>query len=76
MRKGELMALKWQDINFLTGTLQVRRILTHMPARLNGKGGYIEAEPKTESSRSNIAIAPFALEKLKEHRVRQLSLLC
>ncbi len=72
MRKGELMALKWQDINFLAGTLQVRRILTHMPARLNGKGGYIEAEPKTESSRRNIAIAPFALEKLKEHRVRQL----
>jgi integrase len=72
MRKGELMALKWQDINFLAGTLQVRRILTHMPARLNGKGGYIEAEPKTESSRRNIVIAPFALEKLKEHRVRQL----
>jgi integrase len=72
MRKGELMALKWQDINFSTGMLQVRRILTHMPAKLHGKGGYVEAEPKTERSRRSIAIAPFALEKLKEHHVRQL----
>ena len=72
MRKGELMALKWQDINFSTGNLQVRRILTHMPAKLGGKGGYVEAEPKTERSRRSIAIAPLALEKLKEHRVRQL----
>jgi integrase len=72
MRKGELMALKWQDINFSTGTLQVRRILTHMPAKLNGKGGYVEAEPKTEGSRRSITIAQLALEKLKQHRVRQL----
>lgn len=73
MRKGELMALKWQDINFSTKTLQVRRILTHVPAKLRGgKGGYEEAEPKTERSRRNIAIAPFALEKLKQHRVQQL----
>jgi integrase len=72
MRRGELMALKWQDINFTLGTLQVRRILTHMPAKLNGKGGYVEAEPKTERSRRSIAIAPFALEKLKQHRIRQL----
>src|SRR5581483_3044221 len=33
---------------------------------------YEEAEPKTERSRRNIAIAPFALEKLKQHRVQQL----
>ena len=72
MRKGELMALKWQDINFATGMLQVRRILTHMPAKLHGRGGYVEAEPKTERSRRSIAIAPLALEKLKEHRERQL----
>ena len=69
MRRGELLALKWRDINFAIGTLQVRRILTHMPVKLNGKGGYVEAEPKTEKSRRSIALAPFALEKLKQHRV-------
>ncbi len=72
MRKGELMALKWQDINFSAGTLQVRRVLTHMPAKLNGKGGYVEAEPKTEKSRRSIVIAPFALEMLRHHRACQL----
>lgn len=72
MRRGEILALKWKDVSFANGTLQVRRILTHMPAKLNGKGGYVEAEPKTEKSRRNIAIAAFALEKLKQHRVRQL----
>jgi integrase len=72
MRRGELLALKWRDINFAAGTLQVRRILTHMPAKLNGKGGYVEAEPKTEKSRRSIALASFALEQLKQHRVRQV----
>jgi integrase len=72
MRRGELMALKWQDVNFSAGTLQVRRILTHMPAKLNGKGGYVEAEPKTEKSRRSIVIAPFALEMLRHHRACQL----
>ncbi len=43
-----------------------------MPAKLDGKGGYVEAEPKTERSRRSIALAPFTLEKLREHRVRQL----
>jgi integrase len=32
MRQGELLGLKWQGINFSTGTLQVRRVLTRIPA--------------------------------------------
>jgi integrase len=73
LRRGELLALKWQDIDFEEGKLQVRRIWTRMPAALNnGKGGYVEAEPKTESGRRSVIIAPFALEKLRQHRSRQL----
>lgn len=72
MRRGEILALKWKDVSFANGTLQVRRILTHMPAKLNGKGGYVEAEPKTEKSRRSIALAPFTLEKLQQHRIQQL----
>ncbi len=64
MRRGELLALKWQDINFATGTLQVRRILTRVPSKLPGKG-YVEAEPKTQKSRRSVIIAPFALEVLR-----------
>ncbi len=50
----------------------IRRIRTHMLAKLNGKGGYVEAEPKNEKSYRSITLAPFALEQLKQHRVRQL----
>ncbi len=32
----------------------------------------MEAEPKTQKSRRSVMIAPFALEALKEHHVRQL----
>ena len=70
LRRGELMGLKWQDINFDTGVLQVRRILSRVPTKMPGKG-YVEAEPKTQKSRCSIVIAPFALEALKLHRERQ-----
>jgi len=71
MRRGELLGLKWQDINFSTGTLQIRRILTRVPTKMPGKG-FVEAEPKTQKSRRSIIIAPFVLEALRQHRVRQL----
>lgn len=71
MRRGELLALKWQDINFATGILQVRRILTRVPSKMPGKG-FEESEPKTQKSRRSIVIAAFALEALKQHRIHQL----
>ena len=72
MRRGELLGLKWQDISFATGTLQVRRILTRIPAALPEKKHlYIEAEPKTQQSRRNVMITSFALESLKRHRLQQ-----
>jgi len=67
MRRGEILALKWQDINFSQNMLQVRRIFTRRPGNR-----YIEAEPKTEKSRRSIMLAPLVVELLKQHRVRQL----
>ncbi len=73
MRRGEILGLKWQDINFVTGTLQVRRILTRVPTKMPGREHvYVEAEPKTKKSCRSVIIAPFALEALREHRSRQL----
>jgi integrase len=67
MRRGEILALKWQDINFEQAMLQVRRIFTRAPG-----SRYIESEPKTEKSRRSIMLASVTLETLKQHRVRQL----
>jgi integrase len=67
MRRGEILALKWQDIDFTHNTLHVRRIFTRRPGNR-----YIEAEPKTEKSRRSIMLASLVVELLKEHRTRQL----
>jgi integrase len=67
LRRGELLALKWSDINLTDGTLQVKRNLTRAP-----EGGYTEAETKTAKSRRNIILVTSAVEVLKQHRVRQL----
>lgn len=63
MRRGELLGLKWQDINLDNATLQVRRALNRMPT---GQG-YKETEPKTKSGRRSIALVPFAVEALRRH---------
>ncbi|MBV9707883.1 MAG: site-specific integrase [Chloroflexi bacterium] len=67
MRRGEILALKWQDINFEQAMLQVRRIFTRAPG-----SRYIESEPKTEKSKRSIMLASFTVEILRHHRVLQL----
>lgn len=74
MRRGEIMGLKWQDIDFTLGTLQVRRILTRIPTKARDERGltYMETEPKTDRGRRYLFLPPFVLEALRRHRVRQL----
>ncbi len=67
MHRGEILALKWQDINFTQNMLQVRRIFTHAPGQR-----YVEAEPKTDKSRRSVMLPPIATDLLKQHRVHQL----
>ena len=69
MRQGELLALKWEDIDFVHGTLQVRRTI----ARVAHKGFTI-SEPKTPKSRRSIQLAQMAIDALKRHRIRQREL--
>ena len=65
MRRGELMGLKWQDIDMEHATLHVQRALTRMPTTMGG--GYQEAEPKTEKSRRTIVLPDFAFDALRNH---------
>ncbi len=66
MRQGELLGLKWEDIDLAMGTLQVKRTI----ARLVGKG-FTTSEPKTTKSRRRIQLTKMAIEALRQHRVRQ-----
>lgn len=65
MRRGELLALRWQDVDFEKRTLQVR----HTVNRLTGRG-YVETEPKTAKSRRTIILPRFVLQALKQHQMR------
>jgi integrase len=66
MRRGELTALRWSDLDFEMGLLQVRRNLARMPGV-----GYVEREPKTKSGRRKIMLSGIVLEALREHEKLQ-----
>jgi integrase len=67
MRRGELLALKWADLDLDAGALFVQRSLSRgQTSRLE------EGEPKSQSGRRRIALSPSVVESLKRHRVRQL----
>src|SRR5216684_5161475 len=66
MRKGELLSLRWGDVNMDDMSLQVRRNVAKY------KGGYVESEPKTAASRRKIVLPQFVMDALKQHRIFQL----
>ena len=66
MRRGELSALRWDDIDFENGLIFVRRTVNYV-----GGYGFVETEPKTKSSRRKIAVSGKLLEALKVHREQQ-----
>ena len=67
MRQGELLALRWQDVDWKLGELQIRRSV-----RYRGRRGFLESKPKTESGVRRVTLPSFVVEVLKRHRVSQL----
>ena len=65
LRQGEALGLRWNDIDLDHGSLAVR----HALQRVNGKLQL--GEPKTVLSRRTIALPPFAVTALRQHRGRQ-----
>ncbi|MBV9615899.1 MAG: site-specific integrase [Ktedonobacteraceae bacterium] len=70
MRRGELMGIKWNDIDFEARTLTVRRTVLYYTVDSVAK--YRIHEPKTASGRRTIHLPEFAIEALKKHRIEQL----
>jgi integrase len=65
MRLGELLALKWDDIDEPNRRLFVRRSVQRT------RGGLVFVPPKTAKSRRTVILTSMALDALKEHRRRQ-----
>jgi integrase len=65
LRQGELLGLKWSDIDLDRGTLQVRRILSA------AKEGPRFTTPKSNRGRS-VRLTAQAVQALRNHRKRQV----
>jgi integrase len=66
LRQGELLALRWEDVDLEGKTLQVRRTLTR-------DGGKLAVGPtKTAKGRRTVKLTRDAAEALREHLTRQL----
>lgn len=65
LRRGELLALTWEDIDFDRMVLYVRRAL------VKAKGKTVITEGKTENSKRVIPLSPTVMEVLRRHKLRQ-----
>ena len=65
LRQGELLGLRWQDVDTKGATLTVRRSLQ----RVNGRFEFVE--PKSARSRRTVALPKSAAEALEHHEWRQ-----
>jgi integrase len=66
MREGELMALRWSDVELNESVAHVRRNVV----RVSG-GGFRFEEPKSASGTRDIKLGTMAIEALQQHRRRQ-----
>ena len=62
LRRGELLGLKWSDIDWKNGIIKVKRQV----ARVNGE--IVEAPLKTKNSYRAVSISPQAIEVLQEQK--------
>jgi integrase len=67
MRRGEVLGLRWEDINLEEGYLQVTKTISK-----NKQGRYILGKtPKTEDSRRRVMLDAETVAILQEHRLKQ-----
>lgn len=76
LRLGELLALKWEDIDFQKRELKIRRILyrckNYDPNSKTSTSIFFD-EPKTKKSKRTIPLPPNAIDDLKKYREEQAS---
>lgn len=62
LRRGELMALQWDDLDFKTGVLTVNKQVYDV------KGELLVSQPKTKASIRKIVLPPALVEVLREYK--------
>lgn len=67
-RRGEILALRWEDLDFETGVIKIRRSLGQT------KDGLFIKEPKTPSGNRAVLLPSFVIVELRRHKARQSEL--
>ena len=66
MRRGELVGLKWSDIDFDNAMISVNREIIFVPGL-----GHIVTAPKSDKSRRSIDITRNVVDELRRHKAAQ-----
>src|SRR5262249_32113275 len=62
LRRSELLALRWSDVDFDGGALRVEQALEQTK-----RGGLVFKAPKTRHGRRTVTLAPSTITALREH---------
>ena len=78
MREGEILALRWEDVDLKAGTVAINGTLKRLPKdadvpvdAVGLQGHWIIMQPKTERARRMLVLIKEVVDKLKTHRKRQ-----
>ncbi len=66
LRRGELLALHWSDVDLDAGLIHVRRTVQRLP-----QIGLVHGPPKTSRSRRTVPLPASSGDVLRAHRARQ-----
>ena len=67
MRRSELLALRWSDVDLLMCQISVTQSLHHLR-----DGSLVFRQPKTAKGRRSISMSPSLALVLKEHKEKQM----
>lgn len=67
MRRGELLALRWSNVDLEHQTLLVLHTVDYIPPY-----GYVETEPKTKAGKRLVSLPSSLVDVLKQHYTQQL----
>jgi integrase len=71
LRPGELLGLRWEDVDFDRGVIRVRKCLKALPDPKTGKRRLVLEDLKTEQSRRTMQMPRLAAAALRELRKDQ-----